>query len=331
MMQNKKTYYRKIALLYLLIVCFSSILCGAKTLVELDTETNIVYQSIGADKVLSDFSKDEKAAKNTYDDGYYLLYGNVTSKNKNNKEISVGAIDLKTQEKIVCKFSDRADINYVGGLSVGNTVRIYGKLSVGFKNALSLKAKGISKIDSLKASDDAYSVQDGNEIKKSSMKNRTIKNSSDEVAVSFYIPSDWQDVEHDISKDKLGSISGYQYRLNEINNKDPYAESFFVCYFDKNTGVDMNDKGNNKLIEEAILRNILDKDNLGAFPLKSVKTYYDAKYKYYRSTFLKSTGDKYKVEVVFQEKGDGILVYLYVYNNPRHVNDIMVMMRLLEL
>ena len=327
MMQNKCVRLKKTAILFAFVICFNAMLCGAKPAVEMDTETRIVYQCIGADTIFKDFASDEKTAKNKYDDGYYQLFGKVLTKSKNNKEITLGAMNGKATREITCKFSDKDDISFVSSISTGNIVRMYGKLSVGIRGGISFKANGLSKADSTLATDDAYSVWGGKIIKKSSMKKRTIEGSK----VNIYIPSEWQAVEHNILNEKLGSINGYQYRLNEIGNKDAFAESFFVCYFDKNTGVDKNDKGDNKLIEEAILRDVLGQNDLKKkFPLRSVTTYYGPKYKYYRDSFKKETGEKYQVEAIFQEEGDGIIVYFYVYKDSKNINDIMVVLRLLS-
>ena len=327
MKQNREKYVVKISVMFLIILCIDTLLCGAKTAVYLDTQANVVYQSISADRILKDFSDDEKAAKNIYSNSYYLLYGKVISKSKNSKELNIGAVDGEISDDITCKLSDKADIEYVSKLFEGDLVRIYGKLDVSFKNSLLLKeVKGISKVENMRVSDDEYSVLGGKGLKKASMKKIVIEGSN----ISFYIPSEWKSVEHNIKKEDLGSASGYQYRLNEIGNRDANAESMFVCYFDKITGVDINDRGDNKLIEEAILRDVLGKENLKKFPLKTIDTYYGTKYKYYRDQFKKSTGDKFWVEVVFQEKGDGIVFFVYVFKSPKHISDIMIVMRLLE-
>ena len=329
MKQSREKYIGKISVMFLIILCIDTLLCGAKKVVFMDTQDNIVYQSVDADRVLEDFSGDVKAAKNKYNNNYYLIYGKVVSKSKNNKEIVIGAVvGDEISDKITCKLSDKADIKYSSGLSNGDLVRIYGKFDVSFKNALLFKeVKGISKVETVQSSDDGYSVFGGKIIKKSLMKRTVIKGSN----ITYYVPSEWKAVEHDIKKEGLGSARGYQYRLNEIGNKEAEAESFFVCYFDKKTGVDINDRGNNKLIEEAILRDVLGKENLKSFPFKTINTYYGTNYKYYRDIFKRSTGEKYQVEVAFQEKGDGIVFYVYVCNNQKHISDIMVVMRLLEI
>lgn len=326
MMHNKMTRLKQIAYMCLLVLFANTFLCGANDVFELDTENTPVYQSIDTDKVFRDFSNDSKTAKKSYDENFYLLYGKVLSKNKNNKEITVGAINSNSENEVKCKFSDKADINYVSGLSVGNTVRMYGKLSVGITSSLSFKAKGIAKVETVNFTDDSYSVWGGNVIKKSSMSKKTIEGSS----VVYYVPQEWTSVEHDIKVENLGSISGYQYSLNNLGKKDTYEECFFVCYFDKKTGVEKKNIGEDKLIEEAILGDILGQLKK-KFPAKTIKTYYGPKYKYYRDIFKRSTGEKYQVETVFQEKGDGIIVYLYLYHKEaKHVGDIMVVMRLLE-
>lgn len=327
-MYNKMIRLKQILYMCLVVIFANAFLCGAKIVFELDTENNPVYQSVDTDKVFRDFSNDGKEAKKNYDNNYYLLYGKVLSKSKNNKEITVGALNSNAEDELTCKFSDKADINFVSGLSVGNTVRMYGKLNVGIANALSLKVKGISKAETISFSDDSYSVWGGNVYKKSSMSKKLIEGSN----VVFYVPQEWTSVEHNIKAENLGSIDGYHYTLNKLGKKNAYAESFFVCYFNKKTGVQKSNIGENKLIEEAILRDILGQDNLkNKFPSKTVSTYYGTKYKYYSDVYKKNTGERYQVEAVFQEKGDGIIVYLYLFNKePKHVDDIMVVMRLLE-
>ena len=117
------------------------------------------------------------------------------------------------------------------------------------------------------------------------------------------------------------------------------AESFFVCYFDKSR-VDKNDQNDDALIEEAIIRDIMHSSTIKRFPLKKSRTYYGASYKYYRDQYKPELGQKYFVEMIFQETGKGIIVYVYIYrdenssdrnkNADNTLNDIMVTLRLTE-
>ena len=119
--------------------------------------------------------------------------------------------------------------------------------------------------------------------------------------------------------------------MNYLEPKKAYSESFFVCYFDKKY-VNQNDRDKNKLIEEAIIRDIFKQDNVkNKFPYKKVKTYYGKNYICYSDTFTKGS-DKYEAELIFQEEKDGIVIYLYI-NYPGeadHIDDIMFTMRFLE-
>ena len=74
MMQSREIYIGKISVMFLIILCIDILLCGAKKVVFMDTQDNIVYQSVDADRVLEDFSGDVKAAKNKYNNNYKSYY-----------------------------------------------------------------------------------------------------------------------------------------------------------------------------------------------------------------------------------------------------------------
>ena len=318
--------------LSVLIIGVSLILSGFffdNTTVELDTETDRVYRNETADIIIKAFEDDQNSAKNKYANKCYLLYADVLSKKDDNREFVIGKENGK--KKISCKTSDQTVIDEISKIKEGDSVRVYGKLTVDWFGEIILTADKVEKSTISKASDSIYSMKDG----KSLDKNKALMRRLGDSGIIFYIPEKWKSVEHDITGEELGTMPGYQYRLNELEKREAYAESFFIGYFDKKTMLaDVDDINENDLIEKAIIKDILKKDDISLkkFPAKKVKTYYGADYKYYKDTFTKNpTNDNYKLEMIFQEKGDGIIVCIYVYEEHRRSkNDIMMVLSMLS-
>lgn len=315
-----------------ILICLLPFLCGIGLFsgdkVTLDTETHIVYQNIDANTMADEFSQNRSSAKDKYDDKYFLLYGKVVSIEDNYKEI---VIAQSGKVNITCETSDKPIIEEIKsqGLKSGDGVRVYGKVDADFIGyGVDIDIDKVEKSIPSKTSNMVYSTKDkGLSYNFNSLLKKTIPNSS----ISFYIPPEWESVEHNIKAEELGSLEGYQYRLNYLEPKKAYSESLFVCYFDKKY-VKQNDRDRNKLIEEAIIRDIFKQEKVkNKFPYKKVETYYGKNYIYYSDTFTKGT-DKYEAELIFQEENDGIVIYLYI-NYPGeadHIDDIMFTMRFLE-
>ena len=304
--------------------------------VAMDTEAIIVYQTAEAGDILEAFAKDKDKAKERYNDRYFAVYGVILSKKDNSREFILGTGNKTDKNGIVCQTADKELIETVKGLKVNDTVKVYGRLSAGIvSNEPGMKITGVEKGRAENVSDETYTVYGGRTIKKSSMKKRELNGG----LINYYIPAKWEAVEHNIREEGLGTIEGYQYCLNAIGNKSAYAESFFVCYFDKSR-VDKNDQNDDALIEEAIIRDIMHSSTIKRFPLKKSRTYYGASYKYYRDQYKPELGQKYFVEMIFQETGKGMIVYVYIYrdenssdrnkNADNTLNDIMVTLRLTE-
>ena len=154
--------------------------------------------------------------------------------------------------------------------------------------------------------------------------------------LEFYVPSSWvnQDVQCDILYEKIGTMEGYQYVLNKLGAGDAEPESFFVAYFNNQKQLSdyLNDSDETKLIEKAIVENILG--SVGNFPSKEVDTYYGSEYVYYIGSYktIFDTGTGYHTEFIFQVDGeDGIVVMLYVYKEPKHLSDVLFVSRFLEI
>ncbi|SEM18448.1 hypothetical protein SAMN04487770_1288 [Butyrivibrio sp. ob235] len=309
-----------------MLILMNIMLCGAwfaKPDVILDTEKNVLYQCTSADVVINAFESDPKNAKVKYNENPYLISGTIISKKKNNKELSLG-IDKQTKRVITCKTTDKAALE---NFKEGDQISLFGKLNVGLvKYSLSMNIDNVMSSPNTSYADDTYILLDGTVVNKTSLVKRTFA----ESGFIFFIPSGWKAIEHDIESEKLGNMPGYQYTLNKIGKKRAKAESLFICYFDKTKMVDINDQKENDLIEKAIIKDILGKDTLKEFPLKTITTYYGASYKYYRDTYKQALGEKYQVEFIFQEVDNAILVYVYVYQEPNNISDVMTVLRFVE-
>ena len=308
-------------------------LCGAgwfgDTKVAIDTEANKVYQYVSASDLIIDFIKDEKAATKEYDKDYVLLTGKVKSVGKDGKNLEVYG-KANTQLAVLCTY-DKALKTMASAYKVGDSIALYGQIKVGtIDKQIHMKVEKICVAPTDVTSEDMYYLLDGTSYNKADAQKVLLDNGR----VEYYIPSFWEEIQHNISQENLGSIEGYQYVLNQMaGSQDTTPESLFVCYFDNRTQLAdyLNDSDETELIEKAIVENILGK--VGRFPSKEVKTYYGSEYTYYSGAFKNAfeTGAGYHTEFLFQADGDeGVVLVLYVYKDTKHISDVLFLTRFLE-
>ena len=325
---------RKKIFIVILILCTCAGLCGAdwfkETKVMIDTEKDHVYKYCTADEIISEFMADHKGAKETYQKEYVLLSGKVTSIGKGGKSIILSG-NTEAGLTIACSYNKELRKSALE-LAPGDSIALYGQITVdAFRKDIHLKAQKIIKPPSAVISKDVYYLLDGSCFDKEKAKKVTLHSEG----VEYYIPLSWNEVEHNIMEEELGTIEGYQYVLNKINgNPDPVPESLFVCYFhNKEQLADhLNDSDKTELIEKAIVENILGE--VRKFPSKKVKTYYNSVYTYYSGVYRKTieTGAGYHTEFVFQADDDeGIVLILYVYKDAEHISDVLFLTRFLEI
>lgn len=328
-MKNKR---RKVVILLAFFMVMQ--LCSfsfSPTSVAIDTENKRVYEYCVADQILSEFVSDERTAKDKYNGNYYLVSGKINSMKKKGNGLVLGGISSDFEKIIKCSCSDKEIKSDILEFAVGDNVSIFGKMSIDvIDKDIHLSVEKIIKTPSATKSSASYFLLDGSNIDYNTMISRTLNNGG----VTYYIPSQWKQVEYNISGEDIGTIEGYQYVLNKISGSaDSVPESFFVCYFNnKEQLADFNDAKETKLIEKAIIKNI--SGNVGKFPAKEVKTYYGTKYQYYlgKYTDILETGSGYHVEYVFQQdSNEGVIIYLYVYKESKHISDIMFVTRFLEI
>ena len=317
-------------------ICAVLAFCGANWFdsakVTIDTEKNRIYQYHTIDEVGAEFAADEDTAKEKYLGAYVLLSGKIAKIEKDGKSMEVSGL-TDTAQTIQCSI-DKSLRPIALEHKVNDSVAIYGKLSVGlFDKKVRLNVEKIVQVPTVIKSDEVYFLLDGTVFDKTDAEKVTL----DEGNIAYYIPRIWtgEEIQHNIVEEELGIIEGYQYVLNKIpGSSDTIPESLFVCYFDnqKLLADYQNDSDETELIEKAIVANILGE--VKNFPTKEVKTYYGAEYTYYAGVFKNAleTGTGYHAEFIFQKDGeDGIVMFLYVYKDTKHLGEVLFLSRFLEI
>lgn len=172
---------------------------------------------------------------------------------------------------------------------------------------------------------------------------RSTKKSISGGKMTYMVPSDFDAVEA-----PLENIAGYSYRLNQIPSQfRTDAEDVFVFYFDNEKYLlNLNDKNHREAIEMAIVKNILPEEKVNnlfermSFPTKTIKAKYTPvsgknftrEYDYFTTYFVDSSRKTHNVEFVFTPNGDkGIGCILYIFTESVHKEDILYLMRTIEL
>lgn len=316
----------KIKIILIELFCFVFLFGGIfdSQKVKMDTESKIVYQTISVDQILNmKLGNAQNAVANN--GNYFAVYGKISS--ISGKTLFIKDYESDSMNQIECSFSNLATNLY----KTGDNVKVYGQYKYNsLTKKQTIEGDRVEKGEWTNIKYDGYSTLYGDTIYKSDLIEKTLSNGK----IKYYIPEDWKMVEHSIANENLGTIEGYQYRLNEINNYSVSPESLFICYFDYSKLANEGDKEETKLIEKTIASNILKikpESIVGSFPQKSIKTYYNREYHYYDDSFNKLSGKGYHTEFIFEKAGNGMIVYLYVYdNNTNNLDDVMSVLRMVS-
>ena len=294
----------------------------------IDTEKNHVYSYMTAKDLTAQVNADERSAYSYYDDRYLLLSGEFEQIKPNNGFTILVGDGNYTSVQCQIKTNTSIDLNKYG---FRDKIAVYGKCNIDtvFHKVSLTEVEKIISVPSVK-SPDTYFTLDGTNMDRTSSLQRTLHGGR----IKYYIPSYWEKVEADIQGNGLGNIEGYQYVLNRSNgSKDTIPESLFVCYFDCKTQLTDRpdiDLFNKKNIEKLIIRNI--NGDASSLSDKTINTYYGAVYDYYLCRYSDPINlDGYRTEYIFQQYGnEGLVMYMYLYREPKHISDIILVTRLLE-
>lgn len=323
-MQNIKKY-----IVFILIVILAVSSVAGRKKYALSHDEIKVYQNISADQILNTLYVNKTSAKNMYDKQYLSILGEVSSISKDYKKIEIKKILSDGNTVITCKTNVASVISDIKTLKVGDHVYAYGQVEYFYGDININKMTGVRKTFDEKVESHSYSLVDGTEYDVGTMTKKILVNDLNHI--EYYIPQTWDVVEKRIDNTKL---VGYQYELNTIQNEKAInPESLFIFYFKNEKMLKNNsDAANKKGIEAAIVNNILklNKDKIGGIDFNNT-TYYGAVYDYFEDSYAVKDLQSYHTEFVFQQVGtDGFLVYLYVYEDKNHINDILTVMRLAE-
>ncbi len=318
-------------LLFLPVILILSGFGFSNVSVKVDTEKNRVYEYVSVDELLSDFAKNANSAEDKYKGGYYILTGKIDSVSEKGDRIDIVGFS-SADNSLICSLPRELRSEALT-YKVDDSIGVFGKVTVDFLDKeIRIKPDKLGSIPTAIKKGSFY-LLDGTHIDKNDMTKRTMNNGT----ISFSIPSAWKEIEIPIVENGLGTIEGYQYVLNKLpGNTDTVPESFFICYFDNASKLEnTDDKKETALIEKAIINNISGDGKGDSARTKDVYTYYGPKYNYYIGSYtdaLDMGNNGYHVEYIFQKNGnDGLVMYLYLYKDAKHLKDIMFVTRFLEI
>ena len=305
------------------IFCSFAFPSGIRDELVINAETNHVYRYAPVEKILS-------GARNIYDGQYVLVTGRFKNGSDKTFNITDSENDDSENDFLECVVKKDVTVN-VSGYKHDDFIAVYGKCE--FHN------KGIRRKDVVKVtappsavktlSDEAYFTEDGEVFDKASAVMRSLADEKIKYSISPQLAA----VEVNIRESENGVIEGYQYVLDSLDENDNAAESLFVCYFDKTMlehPTDISKKA--KETERAIVSNISG-DPGNSYP-NLFNSYSSAdngkKFRYYRNLYRRPDGTGYYAEYAFTPYNDGMVMFLYVYIEPKHRSDVMFVMRFLE-
>lgn len=297
--------------------------CGrvmAAKKIALDIENNPVYRNVDAGRLISALGRDPEAA-DSYKGKHFAVLGRYGG---SGDDFSLTSLSSGDKGELACKKTDSTRMEYTP--SAGDTVWVYGKFGDSrlFGNNTAFTVDLVRKASAGKASESTFSLLDGASMDKGSMKRRTL----DEVGFSYYIPSHFEAVEEKLE----GEVPVYQYKLNHLDGSGA-PESLFVFCVDEYCLKDRGDINKDADVQKAIIRNIVGGSTIHNKSLPFLYRDYDRTViKGDHTTFANYSGTykagRYYLEFVFPESGDRPYqtCFLYVYNNEKHADDILLML-----
>lgn len=327
MTDMKKTIRRPLYIVFTAVICLH--LCAflqSNAGFTINTEENHVYTYVTVSDLLKQQNSDEKAAKEKYDGQYILLAGEFEQ-----KKFGQGSFTVMTgggdYSSVTCQTRSGSAVD-LNSYSFQDKVAVYGKCSMDF---LTVRVTDVEKIIPAPPviSKDCFFTLDGISLDRQDALQRSLNDGK----IRYYIPKHWKSIEADICENDLGIIEGRQYVLNySKGSKNNVPESLFVCYFDKELLVDKQDIDGfaRKKVERMIIKNINgSNDSLSS---NSENTYFGVLYDRYLCRYSDPFNmDGYRTEYIFQPYGsDGLIMYMYLYREPEHLSEVMLVTRMLE-
>ncbi|MBR6345174.1 MAG: hypothetical protein IKR70_05520 [Lachnospiraceae bacterium] len=334
---NKSGYYlKKIFILMTLVIMLlvSTLGFAYPDDMTLDPGEHI-YPCETVDKMLAKLKIDKYNARNLYNGRYYMVLGHVCSIADNDKSFELTYVNTITvgAATITASTKDSAIISKISGLNVGDNVFVYCKVSVSTWGSGSISLSDIAEVSATNDTfvmSNSYSVPSYKTICTDDMASRSLGDG----LIKYYIPDEWADVEESLPlADGKYDLDGYLYRLNEIS--DTYTvrpEQVYVFYLDYNTFVSSKSNWSKPdTIEKELVKNILPTDSINK--VGDFKVDYSNNFDCYASNYTDAADIFHRINFIFTPVGDneGLCVIMYVFSEANYTEDIMFMLRSMEL
>ncbi len=335
-MTIKRLNIKKAYILFVVMIILLSFLIGFKFTDDMTLDSNEhIYPCVTADKMLAQLKIDKNNVKSLYNGKYYMVLGHVCSIATNNKSFELTYVNTITvgTATISASTKDSTIISKISNLSIGDNVFVYCKVDVSTWGAGSIALKNIveiSKTSDTLLKNNSYSVPTNKIICTDDINSRELGDG----LIKYYISDEWEDVEERLPKaDGKYDLDGYLYRLNEI--PDTYtvrAEQVYVFYLDYNTFVsDKSNWNDSEEVERELVKNLLPNDNISTVSKFNVD--YSKNMKCYASSYTDAADVFHRINFIFTPVGDneGLCVIMYVFSEANYTEDIMFMLRSMEL
>jgi len=337
MINNCKRYLRRFsALLVLVLFLGNTITAYAATSVSLDVSTQTVYRCSEADSIIASCEKNFSDAVVQYNGMYYKIVGKVTEIGSDNKSVTITSINSSNTKTIEC--SAAKSISSIASLKKGDTVAVYGKVSINSKSTgtITMTIDYIEANVSDSVDDSIYVLVKDNLKDAVSIDAGTMISRSIDGVFNYSIPASWAETES-----SLPNAKGYQYELSRIGNSKG-TEFLFLFYIDDSYMSNKGDITKTGEVRKAIVRNIMGENVTILSKLipylardydsTDLKTDY-ATFGSYSGNYFDANNKRYYAEFMFlpddgkSADDKAVRVLLYVYTEDSHSDEILLMMR----
>ncbi|MCR5675641.1 MAG: OB-fold putative lipoprotein [Lachnospiraceae bacterium] len=306
------------------LLCVTMLLSGfsLSSNVTLDPERNRIYREVSAEEMIKALADNEALAEKTYDGQYLAIRGIVKEVSGNGRTVTVAPYkEQKGDASVRVGFYDEALRADAAGFVPGDPVCVCGRASFSRLPSASLNVTGqkIERATGTGASGAAgiFRFLNGERVDAQALEKRSSQNSE----VIWTIPGQWKRVETVTDDYRL-------YRLNELpGEQKSEPEQLYVFYFDNEKYLlDLNDRTRTTEIEKAIIKNILPNERIGFGRFPKRRDVYGHAFHYYDTGY-----GGYHAEFAFTpDQDNGVFCLLYIYETSDHLDDILMLMRLLE-
>ena len=308
-----------------LMFCIEADAAGQTARLKTCLQTDYLYYATSISNLNSAQGKDKDEFKDNYDNRYVAIMGDIRSDSISKNYRNVILYETTGSK---CKVDTSSIVDTIKELSSGQTIMIYGKLSVtGLKgNSYEISAKRIKVSPEKDFTPGSYVFYEDTSYNGVQVSDLTL-----DGRVKYFTPQSWSGKYISASLTNNG-VKGYQYFLNTLDPQNAeYPEIFYIFYFENETYLEKPPKkatdGDNEDIEVQIVKNILQQtDDSYKVKISDINDANGTKMDYFMTSYRPKDGRDYRLEFIFRPDKKGITCMLYLYypkeGAVRHVKDV---------